>query len=146
MKEQHTLDSTGHLLLKTVFTWEKGPDDASRLTRTESTDELGQTLATAYDEYGTNNSFGRIREYDYDGATVVRTTLNTYVSYLDNDLDQGISTELQSPYPLFHPRLVNVVGTAKIFSGDDSANKLNSYVQFKYDEYAAPLKAYTPDY
>jgi RHS repeat-associated protein len=144
MKEQQTLDAAGHLLLKTTFAWEKGADDAPRLTRTEATDELNQVLATNYDQYGANNSVGRTREYDYDGTTVIRTSINTYLSYLDNDLDQGVDPQLG--IRVVHPRRVNMVDTAKVFTGDDSANSLAAQTIFKYDEYAVPLMAYTPDY
>jgi RHS repeat-associated protein len=144
MKEQQTLDSAGHLLLKTTFAWEKGADDAPRLTRTEATDELSQELATNYDQYGANNSVGRTRDYDYDGTTVLRTSINTYLSYLDNDLDQGVDPQLG--IRVVHPRRVNMVDTAKVFTGDDSANNLAAQTAFKYDEYAVPLTAYTPDY
>jgi RHS repeat-associated protein len=144
-KEQQTTNSAGHLLSKTVFEWEKGPDDAPRLLRTTTTDDVGQVLKTEYDEYGPDNSVGRIRDYDYDGSTVIRTTRNTFKSYLDNDLNQGISSQLQA-YPLFHPRLVNLITSVSVFEGDNSANKLAAFTEYKYDEYAAPLKSYTPDY
>ena len=143
MKEQQALDAGGHLLLKTTFLWEKGADDAARLQRTETTDELGQILATNYDQYGANNSVGRTRDYNYDGTTVIRTTRNTYVSYLDSDLDQGIDPSLG--IRIIHPRRVNLVETAKVFTGDDSVNSLAAQTAFKYDEYAETLKAYPND-
>ena len=90
MKEQRTFDSAGHLLQKTTFTWEKGGDGAPRLQRTETTDELTQVLATNYDQYGDNNSVGRVREYDYDGG-LMRTTHHTYISYQDSDLNLPIN-------------------------------------------------------
>src|SRR6185295_7890641 len=95
-------------------------------------------------QYGANNSVGRSRDYDYDGTTVIRTIINTYLSYLDNDLDQGINPQLG--IQVIHPRRVNLVDTAKVFTGDDSANNLAAQTVFKYDEYAEPLKAYIPDY
>src|SRR5207302_935393 len=143
MKEQQTLNSGGQLLLKTTFTWEKGADDSPHLLRTETTDELGQVLATNYDEYGANNSVGRTREYDYDGTTIIRTTRNTYISYLDNDLDQGIDPTFG--LHIIHPRRVNLVDTTKVFSGDDSSNTVTAQTDFKYDEYAQTLQAYPSD-
>lgn len=144
IKEQQALDSAGHLLMKTVFTWESGSDNAARLQRTENIDELGQVLVAMYDQYGTNNSVGRTREYDYDGTTVLKTNVNTYLSYLDNDLDQGIDPALG--IKVVHPRRVNLVDTAKLFTGDDSANVLASQTVFKYDEYAQTLQSYLNDF
>jgi len=143
IKEQQTLDSAGHLLLKTIFTWESGADNAARLQRTDATDENNQVLSTVYDQYGTNNSIGRTRDYDYDGSTVIRTHINTYLSYLDNDLNQGISTQVGAR--IIHPRRVNLVDTGKVFAGDDSANLLAAETVYKYDEYAQTLQAYASD-
>ena len=41
-KEERKLDSNGNIVLKTVFTWEQGPDKSPRLTRTDTTDERNQ--------------------------------------------------------------------------------------------------------
>ncbi|HEX7774162.1 MAG TPA: PKD domain-containing protein, partial [Pyrinomonadaceae bacterium] len=142
-KEERRLDSNGNLTQKTVFTWEQGANGAPRLQRTETTDERGQVLATAYDQYAENNGVGRTREFDYSGS-VFRTTANTFLSYRDGDLDQGIDTS-RGITVLIHPRLVNLVAATKLFQGDDSANVLAAYTEFKYDEYAETLKAYPRD-
>lgn len=145
MKEQQAIDAAGHLISKTILTWEKGADELPRIKQTDTTDELGQILITKYEDFGPHNSVGAVRAYDYDGTTVIRTMRNTFISYLDNDLDQGISSQYQT-LPLFHPRLVNLIESTKVFEGDVSANKLASYTEVKYDQYAESLKAYTPDY
>lgn len=142
-KEERRLDTNGVVIQKTVFTWEQGANGAPRLQRTETTDERGQVLATAYDQYGDNNALGRTRELDYAGA-VFRTTANTFISYLDGDLDQGIDTS-RGIRVLIHPRLVNLIGSTRVFQGDDNANVLASDTEFKYDEYAETLKAYPAD-
>lgn len=142
-KEERKLDAEGTLIQKTVYIWEAGPNGAPRLQRTETTDERGQVLATAYDQYGDNNGIGRTRELDYSGA-VLRTTVNTFLSYLDSDLDQGIDAS-RGLRVLVHPRLVNLIGATKVFQGDDSANLLASYTELRYDEYAETLKAYPAD-
>lgn len=144
MKEQQAADSSGNVLSKTIFAWEKGEDDAPRLLTTETTDERGQVLVTSYDQYGTNNSVGRIRQYDYDGTTVIHTTRNAYISYTDDDLAQGIDPTFG--IKVIHPRRVNMVESVKMFSGDDSSNVLAAQTIFRYDEYTEPLKAYAPDY
>jgi RHS repeat-associated protein len=139
-KEERRLDSNGNLIQKTVFTWEPGANGA-RLQKTETTDERNQTLVTAYDQYGTNNSVGRTREYDYLG-NVFRTTINTFTSYLDDDLNLGLdASHGNNP----HPRLVNLVTSTKVFQGEDTANVLAAYTELKYDEYAETLKAYPRD-
>ena len=142
-KEERKLDSNGALIQKTVFIWEQGANGTPRLQRTETTDERGQVLATAYDQYGDNNGVGRTRELDYSGA-VLRTTVNTFLSYLDGDLDQGIDAS-RGLNVLIHPRLVNLITSSKLFQGDNSANALASFTEFKFDDYAETLKAYPAD-
>lgn len=142
-KEERRLDANGIVIQKTVFIWEQGSNGTPRLQRTETTDERGQVLATAYDQYGQNNGIGRTRELDYSGA-VLRTTVNTFLSYLDGDLDQGIDSS-RGINVLIHPRLVNLVASTKLFQGDNSANVLASYTEFKFDEYAETLEAYPSD-
>jgi RHS repeat-associated protein len=142
-KEERKVGSNGTVIQKTVFTWEQGANGTPRLQRTETTDERGQVLATAYDQYGDNNGIGRTRELDYSGA-VRRTTVNTFLSYLDGDLDQGIDRS-RGLNVLIHPRLVNLVTSTKLFQGDNSANALASFAEFKFDEYAETLKAYPAD-
>lgn len=142
-KEERKLDANGIVIQKTVFLWEQGPNGAPRLQRTETTDERGQVLATAYDQYTENNGIGRTRELDYSGA-VLRTTINTFLSYVDGDLDQGIDTS-RGISVLIHPRLVNLVASTKLFQGDNSGNILASFAEFKFDEYAEMLKAYPSD-
>jgi YD repeat-containing protein len=142
-KEERKLDTGGALIQKTVFTWEAGANGTPRLQRTETTDERGKVLATAYDQYGDNNGVGRTRELDYSGA-VFRTTVNAFLSYLDGDLDQGIDSS-RGISVLIHPRLLNLVTSTKLFQGDNSANVLASYRELKYDEYAEPLKSYPND-
>lgn len=142
-KEERRLDANGTVIQKSVFTWEQGPNGAPRLQRTETTDERGQMLVTAYDQYADNNGIGRTREFNYSGA-VFRTTVNAFLSYLDGDLDQGIDTS-RGIRVLIHPRIVNLVISTKIFQGDNSANVLASYSEFKYDEYAETLKSYPND-
>lgn len=142
-KEERRLDANGAVMQKTVFFWEQGANGTPRLQRTETTDERGQVLATAYDQYAENNGIGRTRELDYAGS-VFRTTVNTFLSYLDGDLDQGIDTS-RGIRVLIHPRLVNLITGSKTFQGDNSANVLASYSEFKYDEYAETLKTYPND-
>lgn len=142
-KEEHKLGSNDVLIQKTVFMWEQGANGTPRLQNTGTTDERGQVVATAYDQYGDNNGIGRTREFDYSGA-VLRTTVNTFLSYLDGDLDQGIDTS-RGISVLIHPRLVNLVASTKVFQGNNSANALASFTEFKFDEYAETLKAYPSD-
>lgn len=141
MKEQRLLAADNHLMSKTVFFWEKGIDDAARLQRVETTDEPGNTSASDYDQYGSNNSLGRTRERDFDGS-IIRTTVNTYVSYLDSDIDLRLGFEFHN---IFHPRRVNLVDSVSIFDGDDTANKLAARTEFRYDVYPVPLRAYAAD-
>jgi len=142
-KEERRVGSDGTVVQKTVFTWEPGFNGVPRLQRTDTTDERNQTTAIAYDQYGNNNSVGRMREYDYTNA-VFRTTVNTFTSYTDGDLDQGIDTSRVAGL-LFHPRLINLVTSTKILQGDDSANVLAAFTERKYDEYAETLKSYPRD-
>lgn len=140
-KEERRLDADGHVIQKTVFTWEADINGVARLQRTETTDERDKTLVSAYDQYGDHNSVGRTREYDYSGA-VFRTTVNSFTSYIDSDLELGIDPSRNN---ILHPRLINLVTSTKVFQGIDSDNVLAACTEFKYDEYAEPLKAYTRD-
>ena len=143
-KEEQRVDANGNVIQKTVFTWEQATTNAApRLQKTETTDERGQMLRTDYDQYGNNNSVGRTREFNYSGA-VFRTTINTFLSYVDNDLDLGIDPG-RAPGNIFHPRIVNLVASTKIFQGLDSDNVLASCTELKYDEYPETLKAYPAD-
>lgn len=138
--EEEVDDASGRLLQKNKMFWEPGSVKSARLTRTEITDELGQMLATNYDQYGDYNAVGRVRQYDYSG-NVVRTTRTTYLSYV-NDLDRPI----YSAFNVITPRLINLVESEKIYTGDDSANKLAFHRLNKYDEYSEQLKSYTANY
>jgi RHS repeat-associated protein len=143
-KEERRVASNGTVIQKTVFTWEAGFNGVPRLQQTVTTDERGQSLKSVYDQFGDHNSVGRTRDYDYSGTTVIRTTINSFLSYADGDLDQGIDVS-RGTGVLFHPRLINLVTSTKIFQGDDSANVLAAYTEVKYDEYAETLKSYPRD-
>ena len=142
-KEERKLDFNGSLIQKTVFTWESGTNGTPRLQRTETTDERGQVLATAYDQYNDSNAIGRTREFNYANA-VLRTTINTFSSYTDFDLDQGLDP-FRGVGILIHPRVMNMVTSTKVFEGDNSANILASFTEFKFDDYSETLKAYQSD-
>src|SRR6185369_3759573 len=51
-KEERHLAANGTTIQKTVFTWEPGTNGVPRLQRTETLDERGKTLVSAYDQYG----------------------------------------------------------------------------------------------
>jgi RHS repeat-associated protein len=140
VKEEQTLAGNGNLLQKTIFVWEAGVDQMPRLQRLETTDERGAVLTTEYDQFGTNNSVGRVRERDYDGS-IIRTTLNTFVSYVDSDIDLRIGNGR------YWPRRINLVDSVKVFAGDDqAANKvLAASSKYEYDVYAQTLQAYSAD-
>jgi hypothetical protein len=145
-KEERHLATNGSVIQKTVFTWEQSTSGVPRLQRTETLDERGKTLVSVFDQYDDRNALGRTREYNYavdnQPATVFRSTVNTFTSYLDSDLDLGIDPSRNN---LFHPRLVNLVISTKVYDGDDSGNALASFTEFAYDEYAEDLKAYPRD-
>lgn len=142
-KEESKLASNNSLIQKTVFFWEQGANDTPRLQRTEVTDERGQMLATAYDQYNDGNGIGRTREFNYANA-VFRTTVNTFLSYTDTDLNQGLDP-LRGVSILIHPRLVNLVTSTKVFDGIESPTTLASLTEFKFDDYPETLKAYQSD-
>lgn len=126
-------DESDALLQKTVTTWEVAANKVPRVTRTEVTDERGQTLATAYQEYNDYNGAARVLQYDYSGS-VLRTTRYAYISYTDADLDTKTNAVT--------PRRINLVTSEKVYDGDAAANKLARLTEYKYDEYATPLQSY----
>lgn len=129
------------LLQKTDRTWEPGFSNTARLKRVEVTDELGQVLATDYDNYGDYNAVGRVREYSYD-ESILRTTKTSYLNYTDG----ALNSQIYDTKNLITPRLINLVSAVTIYTGDDANDKKAAITEYKYDEYAAPLAAYTADY
>jgi YD repeat-containing protein len=123
-------DKDGNLLRKTETTWEVGTNKVPRMARTEVTDERSQKLATSYQQYNDDNGPGRVIQYDYSGA-VLRTTLYTYTSYMDTELETPSVIPMLSFMP---PRRINLVQTEKIYDGDDATNKLAALTEYKYDE------------
>jgi RHS repeat-associated protein len=77
--EDDTFDSNGNLLGTSKVTWEQGDYNSPRPTRTDVTDERGQTLRTEYTYAAAKyNQAVEIRSYDYDGATLLKRTVTSY--------------------------------------------------------------------
>ena len=95
IKEEQSIDAASHVLKGTTFIWEPGPDGAPRLQSTRTVDELGQALVKSYDSYGNDNSIGRVRTTTTNQRPILPGPSFAHkkylVSYVDNDLDSGIS-------------------------------------------------------
>jgi RHS repeat-associated protein len=113
------------------------------LTRTETTDERMQTMATDYDQFGPNNSVGRVRERDYNNA-VLRTTINEYLSYIDNDVQLILDPNHGGLGSRHRPRRINLLKSTKVFEGED-LTKLAAFTVNAYDDYPQPLQSYAAD-
>jgi RHS repeat-associated protein len=58
--------------------WEPGAYGSPRPTRVEKTDERGQVTAAAFTYGSVYNQVTEVRDYDYGGSTLLRSTLTTY--------------------------------------------------------------------
>jgi RHS repeat-associated protein len=73
-----TYVTSGTVLQSSTATWEKGAYDSPRPTRIEATNERNQTTATEF-SYGTlYNQVIEVRNYDYGGTTLLRSTRTQY--------------------------------------------------------------------
>jgi len=76
--QDETRDSAGTLIQTSVSTWERGAYDAPRVLRTEITNDRNQTTATAFTYGSVYNQVTEVRNYDYDGTTVLNYTNTEY--------------------------------------------------------------------
>lgn len=76
--QDETRDSSNTLLQTSVSTWEKGAYDSPRPTRVEATNERNETTATALTYGSVYNQVIAVRNYDYDGLTVLRSATTEY--------------------------------------------------------------------
>jgi len=146
VKEEQTFGANGSSLGKVKYSWEPGAGKAPRLKTTETTDERGQVLKVDYDDYDDYNAVGRVREYDYNQTTVLRSTLKTYLTYTDNRLNSTIDISLVEGRTRIAPRVLGLVKTVKIYKGDKADNKLVAYEESNYDNYSTPPLAYVANY
>jgi len=73
-----TYVTSGTVLQSSTATWEKGAYDSPRPTRIEATNERNRTTATEF-SYGTlYNQVTDVRNYDYGGTTLLRSTRTQY--------------------------------------------------------------------
>lgn len=115
--QDETLDGSNQQLSKSVVTWEQGSYDSPRPNHTEITDERGQVLKTDL-TYGANyNQLVSQKEYDYDGATLLRDTRTIF--------------ENSSSYVNNH--VFNLVKTTEIF---DRLNNRVARTDYEYDNNA----------
>jgi RHS repeat-associated protein len=75
--EDSTTDSNNNVLRKSTVTWASGDYDSARPLRIEAFDELLQKTAAEFD-YGPFNQVTTVRDYDYGGVNLLRTTRVTY--------------------------------------------------------------------
>ncbi|HEV2827108.1 MAG TPA: RHS repeat-associated core domain-containing protein [Pyrinomonadaceae bacterium] len=76
--QDETRDSAGTLLQRSTATWEEGSFDSPRPIRIEATNERSQTTATTF-TYGSNyNQVIDVRNYDYGGTVLLRSTRTEY--------------------------------------------------------------------
>ncbi|MGI8544885.1 MAG: hypothetical protein ACR2MD_15610, partial [Aridibacter sp.] len=115
--QDETFDASNNIISKSVAYWQQGAYDSPRPYQTEVTDERNQTLKTI-NTYGTNyNQLTSVKEYDYDGTTLIRETKNTY--------------ENNANYTSRH--IFNLVKSTEVMSG---SNVRMARTDYEYDNNA----------
>lgn len=83
--EDDTYDSTGALLRKSTVTWAQGDYGSARPVRIEAFDERNQKTAAEFD-YAPSPSYNqvtRVRDFDYGGTSLLRTTRVDYINAME---------------------------------------------------------------
>jgi len=114
---QSTYDASGILVQQVATAWEIGDDGSPRTTSVQVTDRLGQTVKTTYEYTGTHNQIFKVRQFDYDGTTVLRTVQTDYVS----DLGYNIS------------HVFNLPKVVQVFGSDSQGAHQARYTEYQYD-------------
>lgn len=116
--QDETYDTNNAMLSQSVVGWQQGAYNSPRPSQTQVKDEKGQILITD-NVYGTNyNQLTSVKEYDYDGTTLLKETKNTY--------------ENSANYTGRH--IFNLVKTTEVFAGSGTRVARTDY---EYDN--APL-------
>jgi YD repeat-containing protein len=83
--EDDTYDSNSSLLRRSTVTWAQGDYSSARPVRIEAIDELNQKTAAEFD-YAASPSYNQVvtvRDYDYGGMSLLRTTTIDYRNSTD---------------------------------------------------------------
>jgi RHS repeat-associated protein len=122
--QDETYDGAGNLLSSSKVQWEKGDYDAPRPVWTEVKDDRGQAARTEF-TYAANkyNQTTEVRNYDYDGVTLLRRTTSSY--------------ENSANYINRH--IFNLPTAVDVYGGDGVRSSRTEY------EYDAGMLAETPD-
>jgi hypothetical protein len=118
---------TNKLLASTVTNWVTGDYQSPRLTVTEASDELGRKLKTAYTYGAVFNQVDTMREYNYDGTTVLRETRSTYIN--DPNYIGGRTGTGNLQHTGNH--LFNLVASTSVHDGAGNRAALTAY---QYDQ------------
>ncbi|MGZ8844876.1 MAG: RHS repeat-associated core domain-containing protein [Pyrinomonadaceae bacterium] len=73
-----TRDSNNNLLQSSSSNWAEGAYTSPRPTRVEKTDERGQVTAAEFSYGSVYNQVTEVRDYDYGGTTLLRSTRTEY--------------------------------------------------------------------
>ncbi len=76
--QDQTLNSADQVLRSTNVTWAAGAYDSPRPSRVEATDERQQMTATEYSYGSVYNQVTDVRNYDFGGTTLLRSTRTQY--------------------------------------------------------------------
>jgi RHS repeat-associated protein len=96
-----TYVTDGVILQSSATTWAAGAYGSSRPTRIEKTDERGQMTAAEFSYGSVYNQVTDMREYDYGGTTLLRSTRTTYQNnalYTNNHIfNLPLTVEIYGP-------------------------------------------------
>jgi RHS repeat-associated protein len=123
--QDETYNTSNVLLSQSNVTWQQGAYSSPRPSRTEVKDEKGQILITDNFYSTSYNQLTSVKEYDYDGTTLLRETRNTY--------------ENGTNYTYRH--IFNLVKTTEVL--DAGGNRL-ARSDYEYDNYQSQPLEGTP--
>lgn len=111
-------------LQKSTSTWEQGAYNSPRPTRIQKFDERGEVTAAEFSYGPVYNQVTDVRDYDYGGTTLLRSTRTTY---------QNSSSYTGTCYSTgcYGRHIFNLPLTVEIYAGDNVTRV--SRVEYQYD-------------
>jgi len=119
-----TYVTEGTVLQSTDVTWAQGAYGSPRPTRIEKRDERNQVTATEFSYGSVYNQVTDVRDYDYGGTTLLRSTRTTYQNSANY-------TGTCYSYGCYGRHIFNLPLTVEIYAGDNVTRV--SRTEYQYD-------------
>jgi RHS repeat-associated protein len=120
----------GQPLQSSDVTWQSGDYSSPRPTRLEKRNELSQVTATEFSYGSLYNQVTDVRDYDYGGTALIRSTRTTYQN-------SATYTGSCNSYGCYGRHIFNLPLTVEIYAGDNVTRV--SRTDYQYD--GQPLSA-----